>query len=379
MKKIDRTEFIDMADESRGVCCVAVAAIGGSLVSGMMGADAAESAASTQAGAAQAASAAQLQATRESNALQWQMYQQALRNQQPFLQGGQNAYAALMGGFGLGGQYQQPVTPTRSLGLVPAGYTDVIDDGGTTGTLAVMPGTQVLNPATQTGQLTTAGGVTVNAAGQPVPTTTQYGPVQNYGATPEQMAQSAGTFAGQFSKPFAPSDLTTDPSYKWRLEQGMQQLKAAAAATGTLQTGQGLKDITNFAQNAASQEYQNAFARNMANKSFLVGNLQSLAGLGQGTAASLGQAGLSTAGNIAGTTMTGIGASNQALMGGAQAQASGMIGSANAWGGAFQGGLNNWYAQQYLNRPSGASTYGYQAPVSDATPSWVAPPTYGPQ
>lgn len=52
-----------------------------------------------------------------------------------------------------------------------------------------------------------------------------------------------------------------DPSYQFRLGQGQQALEQSAAGRGILRTGGTLKDLVNYGQNAASQEYSNIFDR----------------------------------------------------------------------------------------------------------------------
>jgi hypothetical protein len=304
---------------------VATAIAGSALVGGAISADAARKSANIQAGAAGEASAASLQAGREANQLQWQMYQQNLANQAPFLQGGQTAYAALLGGMGMGAPGQ------NRPGFQP------------------MPGTTM--PA-QGGMFTDATGATVDSQGRAVAAP---GQLANYGATPEQMAAAAGEFAGpgggQFRETFTPSSLYEDPSYKWRLEQGLQALKSAGAATGTLQTGQGLKDITNYAQGAASQEYQSAYDRFMRNQETAYGRLAGLAGIGTNTAGNIGAAGQTAAGQIGSNIIGATGASSGFLTGGAAAQAAGAVGAANAFSGAANNAIGNWMGYQALQRP----------------------------
>jgi hypothetical protein len=170
-----------------------------------------------------------------------------------------------------------------------------------------------------------------------------------------------GPYQGQLQKTFGTSDLYSDPSYKFRLEQGLQALKASGAATGSLQTGQGLKDITNYAQGAASQEYQSAYDRFMNNQNTLYNRLSGIAGLGQnalGTVSGQGQAAAGAAGsNITGAAgaqggyMTGGAArAGEYSTSGAAARAAGMVGAGNAFGGGVNQGLNNWMTLQYLNK-----------------------------
>ncbi len=82
-----------------------------------------------------------------------------------------------------------------------------------------------------------------------------------------------GGWGGEWSKgpppsftvqPFKPPDAETvlsDPSYKFRLNQGLNALQSTAAGRGTVFTGGNVKDITDYSQAAASQEYGNAWNR----------------------------------------------------------------------------------------------------------------------
>lgn len=251
-------------------CQVGAAVVGGSLISGIMGSNAASSAASTQAGAANAASQAQLQATRETNAQQLDMYNQNVARQSPYMQAGLGSLNELQSG--------------------------------------LAPG-------------------------------------------------------GQFTKNFSPADLQLDPSYKFRLDQGTQALNASAASRGLLGSGQNLKDMTDYAQGAASQEYGNAFNRYQTQQGNLYNRLAGMATMSQNAAAGVGTQGMQVATNIANNTMSGVGASNNYLTSGAAAQAAGQMGSANAIGGAIGSAGNNWMGLQYMNKYTG------QGGASAATPT----------
>ena len=232
------------------------AVMGGvSLLNGVMGSNAASSAASSQSAAAQAASASQLQATRETNAMQKDMYDQNVARQQPYVNAGLGSLNAL----------QQ--------GLAPG---------------------------------------------------------------------------GQFTQTFKPSDMQLDPSYQFRLNQGTQNLNASAAARGMLGSGQNLKDITDYGQGAASQEYQNAFNRYNTNQSNLYNRMSGMATMSQNAAAGVGNQGMQVANSMAQNTMAGVGSSNNYLTSGAAANAAGQVGQANAWGGALQGGINGYMGMQQI-------------------------------
>lgn len=58
-----------------------------------------------------------------------------------------------------------------------------------------------------------------------------------------------------------PNNITSDPSYKWRLQQGQESIDNTAAAKGGALSGNALRAQTDYAQNAASQEYGAEFGR----------------------------------------------------------------------------------------------------------------------
>lgn len=64
----------------------------------------------------------------------------------------------------------------------------------------------------------------------------------------------------QFNAPTA-ADATNSPGFKFRLDEGLKGLQRSAAAKGTLLTGGTLKNLNDYAQNSASQEYENVYNR----------------------------------------------------------------------------------------------------------------------
>ena len=88
----------------------------------------------------------------------------------------------------------------------------------------------------------------------------------NYTPAPPPDVQ-AGTITGpgnfsydNFAMPTAET-MQQDPGYGFRLKQGTDTLQNAAAMRGSLRTGGALKALMDYGQNAASQEYQNAYGR----------------------------------------------------------------------------------------------------------------------
>jgi Ni/Co efflux regulator RcnB len=82
-------------------------------------------------------------------------------------------------------------------------------------------------------------------------------PIYNFTAAP-------GFDAPKFNAPNS-STAWDDPGYQFRLKSGSDALQRSAAARGTLRTGGTLKDIMDYGQNFASQEYGNIYNRALQN------------------------------------------------------------------------------------------------------------------
>lgn len=119
--------------------------------------------------------------------------------------------------------------------------------------------------------------------------------------------------------PFSYNAFNADPGYAFRLSEGQKALERSAAARGGLISGSALKAAERFGQDYASQEYTNAFNRYQQERAAKLQPLQSLAGLGQTTAANLGSAGATNASAV-----------GNYLTSGAAAQAAGYMGQSNA-------------------------------------------------
>lgn len=151
-------------------------------------------------------------------------------------------------------------------------------------------------------------------------------------ALPELIAASRYT-------PFGMKQFQADPGYQFRLREGLRALDQSAAARGGLLSGAQLRGVTRFGQELGSQEFTNAFNRYQAERAARLNPLQSLAGMGQSTAATLGQ----QAGQYGQSLAQGA-----ATMG--NIRASGYMGQANALTNALGQGLNYYQNQQMMNR-----------------------------
>lgn len=195
---------------------------------------------------------------------------------------------------------------------------------------------------------------------------------QQYGRTQELNEPYRQAGIGALNKLITASDYTpfgmdqfqADPGYAFRLAEGQKAVERSASARKLLLSGSTLKGLTNYAQGAASQEYNNAFNRYQAERSALLNPLQSLAGIGQTATSQVGAAGQNYA-NTAGDLMTS----------GAAARASGYVGGANAINQAIGGASNAYMGGQMLNRLMPARSTSYGQPMVNAS-TYYTPAQY---
>jgi hypothetical protein len=139
--------------------------------------------------------------------------------------------------------------------------------------------------------------------------------------------------------PFSMEQFQQDPGYQFRLREGLKALDRTAAARGGLLSGAQLRGVTRYGQELGTQEYTNAFNRYQAERAARLNPLQSLAGMGQSTAATLGQQAGQYGQNLA---------QGAAQMG--NIRASSYMGQANALTGALGQGVNYYQNQQMMDR-----------------------------
>lgn len=119
-----------------------------------------------------------------------------------------------------------------------------------------------------------------------------------------------------------------DPGYAFRQQQGMQAIQNSAAADSGALSGATLKSLLDWNQQAASQEYNNAFNRYQTQQGNIFSRLSSIAQLGQNAAANVGSQGTNLAGNA-----------GQAYTNAGSAAGAGIVGAGNALAG---GATNYW-------------------------------------
>lgn len=151
------------------------------------------------------------------------------------------------------------------------------------------------------------------------------------------MGAGMGDF-GSAARPFTMESFRADPSYAFRLGEGLKALERSAAARGGLMSGATGKALQRYGQEAASQEYGNAFKRFYQEREALLNPLLALSGRGQISASESGQAGQQF-GQQAANTLTGIG----------NVMASGQVGQANAINQAIGQGVSMYNQAQNQN------------------------------
>lgn len=155
--------------------------------------------------------------------------------------------------------------------------------------------------------------------------------------SPYQAAGSGGLSSLQAAMPsltstFNPQNLQNTPGYQFSLNQGEQAINNSAAARGVLNSGGTQASLNNYAQGAASTQYQTALQNYNTQNQQTYGMLSGLANYGQTANQQMATLGTSTANNMSSNTMGGANASSAALMASANqmsnlmGQGAGMVG-----------------------------------------------------
>jgi hypothetical protein len=365
---------------------------GASIVGGLIGSDAASSAADTQSASTDRATAAQTG-----------MFNTQVALQEPWRQAGGLGLNALLYGMGLS------PTGTFTPGASPAGAPPQMLTPGADGVFAPAPAAAnaLAGPVASTGALAqpVAGGgpsadqirqwydaglLSAQGAGQPflnratgatipadvvanavsgfsnsgpqalpsgspptgLPAVTTAAPASQptaFAPVPTPISTASGTGYGALMHDFGAADFQADPGYQFRVSEGEKALQRAKAASGSLGSGAFLKDAMTFNQGQASQAYGDAYSRYKSDQGTKLNALQALSGVGQSATNTLtGAAG--TLGGQIGSNIIGAG----------NALASGQVGSANALTGGIGQGLSLYQQNQLMNRLPyyGGTPYG---------------------
>lgn len=239
-----------------------------------------------------AQSAAQTSANASTNATQAQlgMFNTTQANYAPQIALGQGAANMLSGIYGLGGNV------TAGSSAAAAGYPIASTPTTSSGYSAFRGGT--VNPS-MSGNASGPGAL-LGAAPSSTPASSPAQPNPNYAA------------------------FYNTPGYQFTLNQGLNAVNRQAASNGSLYSSNTLGALNNYAQGAASTQYNS-----------YINQLLSMAGLGNAAASGVGSA----------ATATGAGMASS-IQNGGNAGAAGILGSANAFSSALgQGGslLGNYF------------------------------------
>lgn len=174
---------------------------------------------------------------------------------------------------------------------------------------------------------------------------------------------TGATGYGSLGGPINPGDVTNSPGYQFGLHQGQTTLNNQEVARGMSNSGQALKAAAQYGTDYATTKYDDAFNREVANRSAQLNPLQSAAGLGQTGASTIAASGANFA-NQAGQNAIGAG----------NAQAAATL----ATGNAISGGLNQyagWYSANHTSSPAvtnGSDPYGYNGTQNNPS-AYVGP------
>ena len=132
---------------------------------------------------------------------------------------------------------------------------------------------------------------------------------------------------------------------KFRLNEGQKALERSAAAKGGLYSGSTLKALSRYGQDYASNEYQNAYNRDLQNRQAKYNFLAGVSGAGQTATAQVGNLGAQNSAINAGL-ITSAGA----------ARGAGIVGESNAYNRAIGQGVNAYNQYQTLKALQPQST-----------------------
>lgn len=147
---------------------------------------------------------------------------------------------------------------------------------------------------------------------------------------------------------FTAADFQNDPGFQFREKEGQEALLNQRSALGGQFSGATLKQLNDYAQGSASDEFNQAYQRFRMNQGDIYGRLAGQAGQGAQVAAGLGNLGQGVAGQM-----------GQDLIGAGNAQAAGTVGGINAINQGLGQAYNMWQQNQILNKRPPAPTNSY--------------------
>lgn len=204
---------------------------------------------------------------------------------------------------------------------------------------------------------------------------------QNAVGSLSQLLQNGSLTPATFQAPTI-DQAQNNPGYKFALQQGEQAMQNSAAASGGLLTGGTAMALNNYAQGAATQNYQQVYNNAVQNYELGLqgqqqqyGQLAGVAGLGLSSAGEIGGVDTSLSGQQANTLGQGGAEQASLIQNAGQAQAAGIVGSTNAFSGgvtAAGSGLSSILQSYGIGGGGGASGYSAPPPAIPYTGSALA-------
>lgn len=182
---------------------------------------------------------------------------------------------------------------------------------------------------------------------------------------------------GPFS--FTGVDLLNDPAYKFNLDQGTQAMQRSQAAQGGLISGGAQRDLNDYAQGYAGNQYQQSYQNALAAYQLAYGQfeaqqgnefsrLNSVAGLGQNAVTQTATSGTNAANANANVNTSTANTLADLYTGQANAQGAGTIAATNQ----ITGGIN-----QYANSLAQQSGSSYGTSMTPYKPTYAVDPRTG--
>lgn len=136
-------------------------------------------------------------------------------------------------------------------------------------------------------------------------------------------------------------DKYSDPGFAFQMKMGQDAINRQTANRGGILAGSTLGSLASFSQGLGNSAYQSAFNRYQAQ----IGNLSSIAGLGQTAGAQVGANGMNAANQMGNNTMNA-----------ANGQAAGYLAQGNNISGTINNMGNQWMNYKMMSGMNGAKT-----------------------
>ncbi len=153
--------------------------------------------------------------------------------------------------------------------------------------------------------------------------------------------------SGSIFPNFTGEDLASEPGYQFGLQEGNKAIENAARARGMFMSPSTVKGLLRYGNDYAGTKFQDAYNRDMTNRTTKYNMLSGVAGTGQTAANTLTSAGQNYANNV-----------GQLVTGAANARGAAGIAGANAWGNALGQGANMYNQNSMLDRILNRGGYG---------------------